>query len=86
MTKPSSHPLRYIVRHFHAPETGAPGEWVEVSYNTVLDEAYEYALNTARRYNGVIYSDYGEGDYDFVRSFQGKRQSETAPEAVNASA
>lgn len=77
-------PIRYIVIHRHW--SGNPDDQVEeglVSYSTAMnpssssskpfDQALSYAINTASRYNGTIYADYGEGEgkYELVRRYNG---------------
>lgn len=60
-------PLRFIVHHLHQAYPGAPVEDAWVSYNTALnyglkrDMAYSYAVHTACRYGGEIFSQQTEG-------------------------
>lgn len=76
--EPVDRPLRLLVRHWHPgepKEDGSPGprEDVVVSYSCQLPDAMMYAVSTASRYEGIIYADYGDGPYEFIRSFKPKR-------------
>ena len=79
---PSAKVIRYLVRHFHRPRPEDRTEEVVVSYNADDPAALSYAINTASRYNGIIYGDTGAGDYVFLRSYM-KRRPKVASDQEN---
>ena len=66
---PVDQPVRFLVRHYHQPDPAQQREEVIVSYSADLKDGFSYAINTASRYNGVIYGEYPSEGYIFLRSY-----------------
>ena len=67
-------PIRWVVTHLHSPlpedgKTKAPAEEVRVSYSAEHKDSLSFAINTASRYEGIIYADTGDRFYTFIRSY-----------------
>lgn len=56
---------RYVVHHIHDWHGYQEEAWA--SYNTSLDDALNYATQTAMRYHGEIFTDSGDG---FLQPFK----------------
>lgn len=65
-------PSRYIVTHQHEYKGFQEEGWA--SYNTQLEKALEYATQTAMRYYGEIFAEYGDGILHPVASYKRKQR------------
>lgn len=76
MTKTSIKPIRYVVHHSHDWHGSQEDAWV--SYNTALDngvlDAQSLAKQTAMRYYGEIFVDYGDSVLQPFESYKRKEK------------
>jgi len=59
--------LRYVVHHVHDWHGYQEEAWA--SYSTALDNALVYAIHTASRYHGEIFTDNGDGVLQPFKSY-----------------
>lgn len=59
--------IRYAVRHLHDWHGFQEEAWV--SYSASLDAALVYAIHTASRYHGEIFTDNGDGILQPFKSY-----------------
>ena len=61
-------PARYIVQHTHDYRGFQENGWA--SYSTHLDKAMDYAYQTAARYYGEVFAEYGDGILHPIKSYK----------------
>ncbi len=88
MSKSSSRPIRFIVRHHHTDinDPLSHAQEVYATYHSDIEQAgfdaLDLAIHTAQRYQGVIYAEYAPDDIEFVRSYAKRGWWHDEPEAA----